>query len=233
MPIPVLRLVALLLALNVLPAAHAPALRGPGVIEFHGVLRGERFWARLLPYDATFGGRLLQVVYTAPKPEQLAGTHLDDHPYVLLDDAARVLAWNERSNLSTLRREGEGYRVTLERNRSTGADAVMDEVPRRLKGPAAWDLRLAPLLVALSWRPGQDIRVPAADFFGPEPLKAGPVSWQGAAALITGEEPLRIESDGQGRLTALRRDDGSELLRISGWLADGATAATAPAERLP
>ncbi|HYE04755.1 MAG TPA: hypothetical protein VEL07_04460 [Planctomycetota bacterium] len=186
--------------------------------ELHGVLRGEPFWCRLLPSDKGLNGRrVLHLVYSPPSIAELGGAQLSDTPYVLLDDHARVVAWNGRHSLSNVHphRAKDGYRIVREIPRGEGEAAQPGAEERRIAGPMAYDLRLAPVLLALVWRSGSQGAVPVVDLFGARHDERIELKWNGAEATI-GAEAWRIEADEAGRLRRIVAADGTAIIEVAG-----------------
>ncbi len=203
--------------LRVDPPVDPPAI-APEPQELHGVLRGERFWSRLQPSDKAFPGRrILQLVYTPPTVAELDGAQLIDCPFVLLDVGARVVAWNGRDGLSNVHpyRAKDGYRVVREVPHGEGELASPIAQERRIAGPMAYDLRLAPVLLALSWRAGSQGAVPVVDLFGPRFDERIQLRWNGADATL-GAETWRIEADDAGRLRRIVGADGNAIIDVMG-----------------
>ena len=206
----------LLIAAAVLVAAaatRAPALDAPrlpaGTVEVHGTFAGEPFWARVLPPDRQYGGnRVLQLVYQPPPPERLGGARLPDCPFVLLDEQGRVVAWNGRDTLShALPAAPTGYSVTRE---LAAEGAGSDE--RVIAGERGWDLHLAPLMLALTWRPGAaSVRV--VDLFGARADEHLVASWDGAKAELAGAA-CTIDAGPDGQVRAILDAAGKPLLQI-------------------
>ncbi len=196
------------------PLPTAPA----GTVEFHGTLQGERFWLRLNPPEARFANqRMAELLYTPPTPEVLAGAHVSDCPFLLLDGNLRLVAWNGRDTLAAVVAEARGYKVTrqldgptLEGNQIT---AVPDE--RNVAGARGWDERLAPLLLAIAWRSGTSGNVPVYDFFGAQPA-ASALTWQDTTITIAGRT-LTAVPDASGRLAHLDDAAGAHVLTIAAW----------------
>ena len=220
---------ALMLALLALVggvAMSAEASLPAGTWSCHGtvVLRGQtspgRFWLRLLPPDPAFGGhRVVQVVYTPPPPLALGGTHLADVPFLLLDDQARIVAWNERSGLSQASPGSSmsaTWVVTLDRTPENHTEIVSQQ--RQVAGPRGWDRSIAPLLLALAWRAGTSVELPLVDLFGDEP--PANCSWNGTAVTMD-TQTLTVEPDADGRLKRLVAANGSPLVVVQEWLSSG------------
>lgn len=207
----------LLLILGLALVAADPPAVPPGQIELHGTLRclgGEagRFWARLSAPDKAYGGhRMLQLVYEPPRPDSLAGTILVDCPYVLLDHQLNLVAWNGRQGLSQVTPRAGGYQVVREVTEGEGVAAQAVGRESVLPGPRAWDLRLAPLLVALRWRAEGAVSQRCIDFFGP--LPPATVSWQGTAVDLAGS-PCTVEAGRDGRLRRLLDAHGAVVIAV-------------------
>lgn len=202
-----------------------PTVR-PEVIELHGELLqpGQEapapFWMRIKAGDPAFAGhRLAELVYTAPLPVTIAQTVLVDHPYLLLDDHLRVMAWNGREGLAkvTALKTG-GYQIVRERTVGEGLAALGQESARTIADGLAWDQRLAPLLLAACWTSGSQGRVPTVDFYGEAPASA--VTWNDGTLELSGL-PARIEADAHGRCARIVGQDGRVWIAVA-----TATAAT-------
>lgn len=207
------------------PAASVPAEAlpqvPPGRWELHGTFHGDRFWARLKTAEKRFAGkRLLMLLYTQPDRKDLDGAVLADHPFLAVDDHLRIFGWNERGdNLgrADYSAKTNAYTVIRELERVVDGEthAIEEKPPRILANPPAWDLRLAPILLALAWRAGTKAEVPLVDLFGPKP--AGRLLWRDDGVDLAGTV-YRIESDAEGRLAVLRDAANREVLRVAGWL---------------
>jgi hypothetical protein len=210
-----MRLVPLLL-LTVLLAAAEPVAPS-GSVDLHGTLwqpgqdQPAAFWARLLPPNKAYAGqRMLQLVYTPPPPTALAGTVLVDHPFLLVDGALRLVAWNGRGGLAQITSlTAGGYRVVREIISGEGIAARGEEDVRTLGAAPAWDLRLAPLLLALAWTPDSTAEVPLLDFYGD--LPAASLRWSGTAVVL-GDTTATVEPGPAGRLARLVASDGRVLV---------------------
>jgi hypothetical protein len=225
---PQLRAAALLLSLLPAWATAAdglppPAAPAAGTLEISGSLHGQPFWAHLLPPDAKFGGkRVLQLVYTPPTPETLAGAHLVDCPFVLLDDQLRVLAWNGRDSLSNAQYDPKAgaYRVTREVMVKQGEDERPVPEDRTILGQPGWELRLAPVLLALGWSATTTAQVRAVDLFGPRHGEALQVSWAEGKVLVGGLA-WTAEADAEGRLRRLTDAQGVVVVEVKARSAGG------------
>lgn len=198
---------------DLLPKAPA------GRVELHGVHDGARFWMRLNPPDAAYGNqRMLELVYTPPTPERLAGTHLPDAPFLLLDDRLRLVAWNGRDTMSRVLAGARGYQVTRELEQATEdkKDVAPSSDERVVVGARGWDERLAPLLLALVWSAGSRGEVPIYDLFGAAPGPSA-ASWRDQQVLIAGRSYHAV-ADANGRLTRLDDAAGSAALTVTAWI---------------
>lgn len=205
-------LAAACMAEDLLP--HAPQ----GTVEVHGVWAGERFWMRLNPPDPAYGNqRMLELVYAPPAPAALAGAHLPDTPFLLLDDRLRLVAWNGRDTMSRALADVRGYAVTREIEGRTidGKDITPDADERRVNGARGWDERLAPLMLVLAWRSGTRGEVPAYDLFGAAPVPTA-VSWRDQQVLIAGRS-FRAQADAAGRLARIEDAAGKPDLTVTAW----------------
>jgi hypothetical protein len=212
-----LMLVAALLAGAMAAADGLPSLDA-AVAELHGRLRGEPFWARLQASDPKFGNnRVLQLVYTPPSPEALAGAHLSDCPFVLLDAQLCVAAWNDRDSAASAQAKAktQGYAINRDILVGDGDAKHSEAVPRALPGAVGWDLQLAPVLLALCWKEGEAGQARVVDLFGPRWQEAMSVSWHEHSVTLAGQA-LTATADGAGRLKALVAADGTTLLEIAG-----------------
>jgi hypothetical protein len=206
------------------PGAAPSPMAPPSPAEIHGVLDGQRFWARLLPPDANFGGnRVLQVVWTPPTPEQLAGAHQTDVPFVLVDDRLRVVAWNGRDTLNQARRGKDAYRVGRETHPQGDKGAPVEET-RSIAGPPAWDLHLAPILLALAWTEGGNAHERVVDLFGPRHGENLTISWNSGAIALAGLTATVTAERGRLKRLTTAGPDGQQrtLIEVAGWLAEPA-----------
>ncbi len=187
--------------------------------ELHGTLAGERFWARLTPADKQFGNnRVMQLVYTPPAASDLGGAHLTDCPFLLLDPQLRIVAWNGRdSGSKAVPGAPTGYAITRETTVGAGDDKRIQLMARTLTGERGWDLRIAPVLLAIGWHKGTTISVRMVDLFGPRHTEALTLTWNDTAVTIAGT-PSTVLADDAGRLKSLTAADGSTLLTIAGRL---------------
>jgi hypothetical protein len=217
------RTMLVLLVAMALPAADLLPTAPSGVVELHGTFHGERFWARLNLPEARFNNhRMLELLYTPPKPEAVAGAHLVDCPFLLLDERLRLMAWNGRDSTQQVLPTKGGYRVVreLERPIAVGKDSAPDTAPdsdeRDIAMPRGWDERLVPVMLALAWRAGSQGEVPIADLFGP-PAAASSVAWQDGAVTVSGR-PYRATADATGRLARLDDAAGTAVLTVTAWI---------------
>ncbi len=204
------------------PATEAPAIGAPapaaptGRAELHGTFNGQPFWARLGEPSAEFGGkRRLEIVYTPPAPEVVSGSVLHDSPLLLVDDRLALVAWDNRDGATgiTTTAAPAGYKVVREVH---GAGEKIELFARALVGAPAWDLRLAPLLLALSWRADGGMRaMRVIDFWGPGAAEPQLLTIDGTAVGVGGER-WTVEADGDGRLARLLGGDGTPLLTVAG-----------------
>lgn len=210
-----LLLACLLTALVPVCAADNPV--DVAVQELHGTFAGQPFWARLQAPDKQFGGnRVLQLVYTPPAESELGGAHLSDCPFILLDAQLRVVAWNGRDTGSkAVPSVPNGYAITREISVLENGDKRIDLDQRKVTGDRGWDLRLAPVLLALGWRSGATGTVRAIDLFGPRHAEALTVTWTDTAITIAGTTFTAVP-DANGRLATLTAADGTHLLSVTG-----------------
>ena len=214
----VLLLAAIALTTHADSADLPPALP-PAVQELHGTLDGQRFWAKLKAPDPQFGGnRVLELVYTPPVPDQLAGAHLSDTPFVLVDDHLRIVAWNGRDTGSTVTPNAPiGYRIGRDIEKGEGVDRHIENERRTIAGERGWDLRLAPVLLALIWTANSTAQVRIVDLFGPRHAEALTVSWTAAAVTIAGQT-WNIVPAADGRVQTVTNADGKPILTVLGRL---------------
>lgn len=214
------RLLLLLLAIlgGGLPAADLLPTAPTAVVELNGSFRGERFWMRLNLPDARFGNqRMLELLYTPPKPVEIAGAVLVDCPFLLLDERLRLVAWNGRDTTQRVLPTATGYAITraLEKATEDGKDTAPDSEERTTAMPRGWDERLVPLMLALAWRSGSAGEIPVADLFGPLGAISS-VTWQDGQVVIAGR-PHRATADTAGRLARLDDAAGTAVLTIAAW----------------
>lgn len=206
---------ALLLVLACAVIAADPNI-APAQQELHGTFAGQRFWMRLLPADKQFGGnRVLNLVYTPPAESELAGAHLSDCPFLLLDPQLKLVAWNGRDTGSkVLPAAPNGYAVTREISVKDGDDTRLDLKNRTIPGERGWDLRAAPLLLALGWQRGTSATIRLVDLFGPRHNEALTLTWQDATVTIAGTA-YTATADDAGALKTLTATDGTVLLTVA------------------
>ena len=185
-------------------------------LELHGELRAPGqaglapFWARLGPAEARFAGkRLMELVYSPPPAASVRGTVLIDCPFLLLDDAGRLRAYNGRTSLNRAELVDARWRVVREVHTNEQIASVEDQV---VGGPG-FDRQLIALHLALVWRPGVAGESEVVDPFGGQPTTR--LRWQDATA-TWGDEVLRIES-ADGRLASLLDRSGAPLIVIRGY----------------
>jgi hypothetical protein len=186
--------------------------------ELHGTWGGQPFWARLRSADARFGGkRALEVVYTPPAPETIERVVLSDCPFVLVDDQLRVIAWNGRDTASQVVPSAKppGYKVTRDVLVGEGGEQRNDPQVRVLAGSPAWDLHLAPLLLALAWHAGGAGQTRLVDLFGARAADQLALSWSGAQVTLAGAA-CTAEPAADGSLKRLLDAQGKAVLEVTG-----------------
>jgi len=159
------------------PAAVAQAVEAPataplvlpqalaGVVECHGTWSGQPFWLRLSdPDPALNGNRHLRLVYTPPVRAEVEGAAIHDSPELIVDSHMRIVQWDNRDGATGVMIADAGYTVTRELHALDGDTIALKT--RALKQPAAWDLRLAPLLAVLVDSSDATWSVSAVDFWG-------------------------------------------------------------------
>ncbi len=197
--------------------AAEPTLLSDQAIELHGTFRAQPFWAKLLPKDPAFGNqRVLQLVYEPPTVALSAGALHSDCPFILIDTAAHIVAWNGREKLTQVvpAATGKGYRVTRELD--TPANEAPRSDAREVPGPRAWDVQLAPLQLALCWRADSSATVRAVDLFGPRVQEKLNVSWTGAQVDLAGN-PCHVVADADGRIHQVLDQAGVPLITIDSY----------------
>ncbi|MBA2479363.1 MAG: hypothetical protein H0V44_01775 [Planctomycetes bacterium] len=215
-----LALLCAMLPCSIAPAAD-PALasiRPAGTFEIHGKLAGQPFWARVLAADAKFNHhRVMQLVYTPPAADILAGARLFDCPFVLVDSHACIVAWNGRDSLSqVVPGAPNGYAVTRELHTGEGDGASTTSDKRTIRGERGFDLHLAPLSIALTWGPDTTGDVAVVDLFGGRWKEGLRASWKGAEVTIAGDG-YTVAADDQGQLARLVDARGMACIEIDGW----------------
>ena len=69
----------------------------------------------------------MKLLYSQPKAEDIGGTHLCDHPWLLVNNAGQLVAWNERGGSgSSAVYQNNGYDVTYERDNDVGGQIYTD-----------------------------------------------------------------------------------------------------------
>jgi hypothetical protein len=198
------------------PAAEVESLPtiSDQVIEFDGTYRGKPFWARLRAADGKFeNNRMLELVYTPPPPAQLDNTVLSDCPFVLLDSHLRVIAWNGRHGLSKVIRTDGRYKVQRELMETAGGEGEATTRTMTMTVGPAWDLHIAPILLAMCWRADASARVPVVDLFGAQVKKLSYAVWSPGKIEIAGET-LQATAGADGRLIKLDDSKGYSVLTI-------------------
>lgn len=184
--------------------------------ELHGTFAGQPFWTRLTLPEKQFGNnRVLQLVYTPPSDAYLGGAHLSDCPFLLLDAHLRIVAWNGRdTGTQAVPAAPNGYSITREVSIIEGDDKRIDLQQRTITGERGWDLRVAPVLLALGWRSGSTFTTRAIDLFGPRHGETLTITWQDTNVTIAGTTYTAIPDD-KGRLKSLANADGTVLLSVT------------------
>ena len=196
-------------------SASLPTMAAPDQ-ELHGTWDGQPFWARLRSPDVRFGGkRALEVVYTPPAPEALGRVVVSDCPFVLVDDQLRVIAWNGRDTASQVvpNAKPPGYKVTRDVLVGEGGEQHNDPQVRVIAGTPAWDLHLAPLLLALAWRTGGTGQTRLVDLFGTRAAEQPTLSWTGPQVTLDGAA-YTAEPAPDGTLKRLLDAQGKPVLEV-------------------
>jgi hypothetical protein len=203
---------------NVAPTSKAPAAILPtGQIELHGRFNDQPFWLRLLPDDPAKGGRIMQLVYTPPALGEINNTVLIDCPFLLLDAHAGILAWNGRGGLSEITRAADkSYKIVREIQVGEG-DASLTDSKMRTTIPIEplWDLRLAPIMLALTWKADASARMRLMDFFGPRITEELYVEWVGTDVTLAGVK-YAVSTDDMRHFQALNDGQGRAIIAIEG-----------------
>lgn len=189
----------------------------PVSLEIHGQLDGTPFWARWQIPSAEFAGhRALQLVYTPPTPELLDGAHLIDCPFILLDERARILAWNGRDSLSFLAPldKGRGYRVSREIANQAGGDKPIQTQELMVASGLQWDLRLLPIHLALVWTATGTGHETAMDLFAAKTPPPTDVRWA-PGVLTVGAVTWHVEADSRGFIGKLMDDANRCRLQVA------------------
>lgn len=206
--------VLLVFAYAVLSAADLTV--DPAQHELHGSFAGQPFWMRLLPADKQFGGnRVLNLVYTPPAESEVDGAHLSDCPFLLLDPTLRLVAWNGRdTGTKAVPAAPTGYDITREISVKQDNDTSIALQNRTIPGERGWDLRAAPLLLALGWKKGTSATIRAIDLFGPRHAETLTITWQDTTVTIAGTAHT-VTADDTGRLKTLAATDGTTVLTVT------------------
>lgn len=184
-------------------------------LELHGRFNDQPFWLRLLPNDPVKGGRILELVYTPPARGEIDDTVLIDCPFLLLDAHAGILAWNGRGGLSEITREPDkSYKIVREIQVGEG-DASLTDSKMRTTIPIEplWDLRLAPIMLALTWKADTSARMRLMDFFGPRIKEDLYLEWVGTEVTLAGAK-LSVSQDTDRRFQSLVSTSGQSLITI-------------------
>jgi hypothetical protein len=203
---------------NVAPTNKAPAPILPTEqLELHGRFNDQPFWLRVLTDDPAKGGRIMQLVYTPPARGEIDDTVLIDCPFLLLDAHAGILAWNGRGGLSEITREPDkSYKIVREIQVGEG-DASLTDSKMRTTIPIEplWDLRLAPIMLALTWKPDTSARMRLMDFFGPRIKEDLYLEWVGTDVTLAGVK-YTVSTDDQRHFQALNDGQARALVIIEG-----------------
>lgn len=209
-------LLLLALLLPLLHGATALPVLPTGTVEVHGTWSGEPYWARLHAAEHGKPARLLELEWTPPDPAVLGGVRLVDCPLLLLDEHARLVAWNGRDSLSQARLgTPDGYEIDRE-IASSNPETPPQARHRILHGPRLWDLHLAPLLLALCWRADAAAEIQVYDLFGAQADPHLTVTWHGSDGQIAGEA-VRIVAQGDHCARLLDAAHGDALLTVDAW----------------
>ena len=187
-----------------------------GLHVMHGTFANAKFWFRLQVPDKQFGvNRVCELVYTPPNASDLGGTQMSDCPFLLVDRAARIVAWNGRDiGTKVVPATPHGYKITHERHVGTGEEREIKLEEAKISGELGWDLRIAPILLALTWKADTSATVRLIDFFGPRHAEALTLTWEGTAVTISGVK-YTIVPNAQGQLAMLTAADGTNLITIA------------------
>ena len=183
----------------------------------HGTFHGKPFWMRLQAPNKQFGdNRVCELVYTPPSVADLKGVHISDCPFLLIDSAARIVAWNGRDiGTKAVPAAPDGYAVTQEQLAGEGEDRTINLINLTIPGSIGWDLHIAPVLLALTWKADTAATIRLVDLFGGRHAEALTLTWTGTAVTLAGT-PYTIIPDNNGRLAALHAADSTKLLTITG-----------------
>jgi hypothetical protein len=83
-------------------------------------------------------------------------------------------------------------------------------------GERAWDLALAPLLLALTWHADGSGAVRVVDLFGARDHEQLAATWAGPRAEVAGVV-YTVVADGEGRVRTLLDEAQNPVLQIAGW----------------
>jgi hypothetical protein len=195
-------------------ASNAPSISADQQI-FHGIFNDHPFWLRLQAPDKQFGkNRVCQLVYTQPDEKTLGGTSITDCPFILIDTTARIVAWNGRDKGSKIVPAAPtGYSITKESLHGEGLDREIHLADLTIPGDRAWDLHLAPVQLALTWKSGSTGTIRVIDFFGSRHAEKLTATWTDTNVAIAGTN-YTITADKNGQLATLTTADGKAVLEI-------------------
>jgi hypothetical protein len=180
-----------------------------------GTFHNHPFWLNLKAPDPQYGkNRFCELVYTQPDEKTLAGTTISDCPFLLIDNTARVVAWNGRDKGSKIIPAApNGYAITKESAHGEGLDREIQLADMTINGDRAWDLHLAPVHLALTWKSGSTGTIRVIDFFGPRHAEKLTATWTDTNIAIAGTN-YTITADKNGQLATLTTADGKTVLEV-------------------
>ncbi len=187
-----------------------------GVHVFHGKFNGQPFWFRLQAPNKQFGeNRVCELVYSPPTTASFNQTHISDCPLLLVDNAARIVAWNGRDiGTKAVPAAPSGYSVTREYFEGEGEKRLIKLDTATIPGGTGWDLHIAPILLALTWKADSTGAVRVVDLFGTRQKESLAASWNGTTATIA-DVQYTITVDKDGKLAALTAPDATKTLEIT------------------
>lgn len=188
------------------------------VQERQGTFYDQPFWLRLrLPNVTYHDKRVLQLLYTVPAKQDLAGVVLRGHPDLLLDGLLRVFAWKERGDSGTALiwqpeqpDRAAGYRGTLEWQQGDALRVI--DLQRPCPAPI-WDRQLAPLLVLLADPNQLPLRVPIGSLLHCQDPDFGRLELH-ADELLIDDQRYAVQRAADGAIERITDADGQAIVTV-------------------
>lgn len=192
----------------------------PGQTELHGRFGEHRFWMRVTPKHPEVKQPLVRLQYQPPAKEALGGAILSEQPLLAITTTGAIVGWKDDAaeclSHVVYRPASGDYLVQREEILEAGRDSIPITKQVEIPGPLAWDLRLAPMMLAAIWRAGSEGSVAAIDFFGADEARRQRLSWSRGQVAIDGEPRWTIVADADGYMHELRDSNDEQVLSVAG-----------------